>query len=35
VLKRAGMKQSMSRADHCYDYALMESAFGTFKQEMK
>ena len=35
VLKRAGMKQSMSRADNCYDNAFMESCFGTFKLEME
>jgi transposase InsO family protein len=35
VLTRAGMKQSMSRADNCYDNAFMESCFGTFKLEME
>jgi len=35
VLKRAGMQQSMSRADNCYDNAFMESCFGTFKLEME
>ncbi len=35
VLARAGMKQSMSRADNCYDNAFMESCFGTFKTEME
>jgi transposase InsO family protein len=35
VLKRAAMKQSMSRADNCYDNAFMESCFGTFKLEME
>src|SRR4029077_4644972 len=35
VLARAGMKQSMSRPDNCYDNAFMESCFGTFKLEME
>jgi putative transposase len=35
VLTRAGMKQSMNRADNCYDNAFMESCFGTFKLEME
>lgn len=35
VLARAGIKQSMSRADNCYDNAFMESCFGTFKLEME
>ena len=35
VLNRAGMKQSMSRPDNCYDNAFMESCFGTFKLEME
>jgi putative transposase len=34
VLRRAGMVQSMSRADNCYDNAFMESCWGTFKTEM-
>ena len=34
VLRRAGLRQSMSRADNCYDNAFMESCFGTFKTEM-
>lgn len=34
VLRRAGLKQSMSRADNCYDNAFMESCWGTFKTEM-
>jgi transposase InsO family protein len=34
VLRRAGMRQSMSRADNCYDNALMESCFGTFNKEI-
>jgi transposase InsO family protein len=35
VLRRAGVKQSMSRADNCYDNAFMESCWGTFKLEME
>ena len=35
VLNRAGMRQSMSRPDNCYDNAFMESCFGTFKLEME
>jgi putative transposase len=35
MLRRAGMRQSMSRADNCYDNAFMESCFGTFKTEME
>jgi putative transposase len=35
VLRRAGMRQSMSRAGNCYDNAFMESCFGTFKTEME
>ncbi len=35
VLKRAGMRQSMSRADSCYDNAFMESCFGTIKTELE
>ena len=35
ALARAGMKQSMSRPDNCYDNAFMESCFGTFKLEME
>jgi putative transposase len=34
LLARAGMRQSMSRADNCYDNAFMESCWGTFKTEM-
>ena len=34
VLRRAGLIQSMSRADNCYDNAFMESCWGTFKTEM-
>jgi putative transposase len=35
VLSRAGMRQSMSRADNCYDNAFMESCWGTFKRELE
>ena len=35
VLRRAGMRQSMSRPDNCYDNAFMESCFGTFKTELE
>lgn len=35
ALKRAGAKQSMSRADNCYDNAFMESCFGTLKTELE
>lgn len=34
VLRRAGMKQSMSRPDNCYDNAFMESCWGTLKREL-
>jgi putative transposase len=35
VLARARMRQSMSRADNCYDNAFMESCFGTLKRELE
>ena len=35
VLRRAGMAQSMSDADSCYDNAFMESCFGTLKTELE
>jgi putative transposase len=35
MLHRAAMRQSMSRADNCYDNAFMESCFGTFKTELE
>jgi transposase InsO family protein len=35
VLQRAGIRQSMSRADNCYDNAFMESCFGTIKTELE
>jgi putative transposase len=35
ILRRAAMRQSMSRAGNVYDNAFMESCFGTFKTEME
>jgi transposase InsO family protein len=35
LLARAGMPQSMSRAENCYDNAFMESCFGTVKTELE
>lgn len=35
VLRRAGIVQSMSRADNCYDNAFAESGFGTLKTELE
>jgi putative transposase len=35
MLARAGMPQSMSRAEDCYDNAFMESCFGTIKTELE
>ena len=35
VLRRAGMRQSMSAAGNCYDNAFMESCFGTIKTELE
>lgn len=35
VLRRAGMPQSMSAADDCYDNASRESCFGTLKTELE
>ena len=35
VLRRAGIQQSMSAADNCYDNAFMESCFGTVKTELE
>jgi putative transposase len=35
VLRRALMRQSMSRAANCYDNAFMESCFGTIKTELE
>jgi transposase InsO family protein len=35
TLDRAGIAQSMSRRDNCYDNAFMESCFGTIKLELE
>ena len=35
ILRRAEMRQSMSRAGDCYENAFMESCFGTIKTEME
>lgn len=35
LLRRAGFRQSMNRADNCYDNAFMESCFGTIKTELE
>lgn len=35
LLRRSGMRQSMSDADNCYDNAFMESCFGTIKTELE
>ena len=35
ILRRAQMRQSMSRADDCYDNAFMESCFGKIKTELE
>lgn len=35
ILRRAEIRQSMSRADNCYDNAFMESCFGTLKTELE
>jgi putative transposase len=35
VFRRAGIRQSMSRAANCYDNAFMESCFGTIKTELE
>jgi putative transposase len=35
LLQRAGFRQSMNRADNCYDNAFMESCFGTIKTELE
>ena len=35
VLKRAKMRQSMSRPDNCYDNSFMESCFGKIKSELE
>jgi transposase InsO family protein len=35
MLRRSGMRQSMSAAGNCYDNAFMESCFGTAKTELE
>lgn len=35
MLRRAALRQSMSRAGDCYDNAFMESCFGTIKTELQ
>jgi transposase InsO family protein len=35
LLGRAAFRQSMNRADNCYDNAFMESCFGTIKTELE
>jgi transposase InsO family protein len=35
LLRRADFRQSMNRADNCYDNAFMESCFGTIKTELE
>ncbi len=35
ILRRAAIRQSMSRAGNCYDNAIMESCFGTIKTELE
>ena len=35
LLRRASIRQSMSRAGDCYDNAFMESCFGTIKTELE
>jgi len=35
VLRRSGIRQSMSRAGDCYDNAFMESCFGRIKTELE
>ena len=35
VMQRSGMRESMSRADNCYDNAFMESHIGTVKNELE
>ena len=35
VLRRSGMRQSMSAAASCYDNAFLESCFGTLKTELE
>lgn len=35
MLRRSGIRQSMSQAADCYDNAFMESCFGTIKRELE
>ena len=35
MLRRAQIRQSMSRAANCYDNAFMESCFGSIKTELE
>ena len=35
ILRRADIRQSLSRADNCYDNAFMESGFGTLQTELE
>jgi putative transposase len=35
VLRRSGIRQSMSAAGNCYDNAFLESCFGTVKTELE
>ncbi|WP_222434911.1 integrase core domain-containing protein, partial [Blastopirellula retiformator] len=35
LLRRASIRQSMSRAADCYDNAFMESCFGTIMTELE
>lgn len=35
VLSRARIRQSMNRADNCYDNAFLESCFATIKRELE
>ena len=35
LLRRGDLRQSMNRADNCYDNAFMESCFGTIKTELE
>jgi len=35
LLRRADFRQSMNRANNCYDNAFMESCFGTIKTELE
>ena len=35
VLRRAEIRQSMSRPDNCYDNSFKSSFFGTFKTELE